>query len=177
MTPTQPPGLRADERGIYVASRASDPTRPAMWRKLRAEGWPIVSSWIDEAGAGETASLSELWSRIDREIRASSGVIVYAEADDFPLKGAYIEAGIALGAGLPVAVVLPGVELAPRSDRPIGSWIRHPRVSICATLEEARAALTHPAVAMPDEVAYLFTDVQSGDTEASTDPDHKPRHA
>lgn len=131
----------ARNAGIYVASRASNPARPAMWRALRAAGWPIVSSWIDEAGEGQTEDFTELWERIGEEIRSSAGLIVYAEPEDFPLKGAYLEAGIALGAGLPVAVVLPGVQLEPRTDRPMGSWIRHPGVQMCATLEEARAAV------------------------------------
>lgn len=125
--------------GIYVASRASSPERPAMWRALRDAGWHITSSWIDEAGEGQTASFTELWGRIEREIRGSLGLIVYAEPEDFPLKGAYLEAGIAIGAGLPVAVVMPKVELEARSDRPMGSWIRHPGVTICRSLEEARS--------------------------------------
>jgi hypothetical protein len=128
-------------QGIYVASRASSAARPAMWRGLRDAGWPITSSWIDEAGEGETGDFCELWSRIDREIRSSRGLVIYAEPEDFPLKGAYIEAGIAIGAGLPVAVVLPGVQLEARSDRPMGSWIRHPAVTLCATLEEARRVI------------------------------------
>lgn len=131
----------AQQPGIYVASRASTPQRPAMWRALRDEGWHITSTWIDEAGEGQTGSFIELWHRIEREIRSSCGLILYAESADFPLKGAYIEVGLALGAGLPVAVVIPGVELEPRSDRPLGSWVRHPRVKICATLEVARRHL------------------------------------
>lgn len=131
-------GLKEMKCGIYVASRASAPERPAMWRGLRDAGWPIVSTWIDEADEGQTGSFTELWERIEREIRGSCGLVIYAEPEDFPLKGAYIEVGIALGAGLPVAVVLPRVSLEPRSDRPIGSWIRHPRVTVCETLDEAR---------------------------------------
>ena len=56
---------------------------------------------------------------------------------DFPLKGAYVEVGVALGLDIPVFAVLPGVELEPRSDRPVGSWIRHPCVTLCPTLEDA----------------------------------------
>lgn len=133
-----PQGCPITATGIYVASRASSPERPAMWRALRAAGWPITSSWIDEAGEGETADFSDLWARISREIHGSLGLIIYAEPEDFPLKGAYVEAGIAIGAGLPVAVVMPGVELDPRSCRPMGSWIRHPDVQVCRSLEAAR---------------------------------------
>lgn len=52
---------------IYVASRASIPARSQMWRDFRASGHRI------------------------------SAVILYAETGDFPLKGALIECGIALG--------------------------------------------------------------------------------
>lgn len=113
---------------IYVASRASVSARGEMWRRLRAEGVPIVSSWIDEDGEGQTGSFTELWRRITDEISQSSALILYAESSDFPLKGALIEAGIALGMNKPVIVCLPGVGIDKRSCRPIGSWIQHPLV-------------------------------------------------
>lgn len=125
------------ELRVYVASRASLPERPAMWRALRDGGVNIVSSWIDEAGPGETSNLSELWLRIEREVKASDVVILYAETDDFPLKGAYHEAAFAMASGIPVIVVLPGVDLDPRSYRPIGSWICHPGVSRVDTIVDA----------------------------------------
>lgn len=126
---------------LYVASRASLPARPAMWLALRAAGWPIVSSWIDESGAGETDDFGELWARIEAEIRSASGLILYAETEDLPLKGALIECGMALGMGKRVAAVLPGVVLEPRSMRPVGSWLRHPLVSLHGDVHKARAAL------------------------------------
>ena len=109
-----------------------------MWPNLRDEQhYLITSSWIDEAGVGETDSLSELWERIGKEIARSSRLLLYAESDDFPLKGALIEAGLALGMGKPVIVCLPNVELDPLSCRPIGSWINHPLVTRCDDLQEA----------------------------------------
>lgn len=113
---------------VYVASRASVPERAAMWRKLRSKGIPITSSWIDEDGAGETADFSDLWKRITTEIAQATALILYAQPGDFPLKGALIEAGIALGMNRRVIVCLPGVLIDPRSHRPIGSWIKHPLV-------------------------------------------------
>jgi hypothetical protein len=124
---------------IYVASRASIPERSAMWRTLRKMGWQITSSWIDEAGEGETADFTELWDRIMREIGAAHKVVLYAEQDDFPLKGAILEAGIALGMGKPVVVCLPGVALDGRTRRPIGSWIEHRGVTRIDKLHEAMA--------------------------------------
>lgn len=123
--------------GVYVASRASVPARVEMWQALRASGVHITSSWIDEAAPGASASLPDLWQRIEQEIRASERLVLYVEADDFPLKGALIETGIAIGAGVPVYVVAPGVELEPRSMRPLGSWALHPLVKFAASLNEA----------------------------------------
>lgn len=117
-------GLKAPG-GIYTASRASLPERSAMWRKFRDEGVKITSSWIDEAGDGETECFTELWDRITAEIASAERLVLYAEPDDFPLKGALIECGIALGMGKPVVVCLPGVELNGRTHRPVGSWIEH----------------------------------------------------
>ncbi len=155
--------------GIYVASRASSPARPAMWRTLRKAGWPIISTWIDEAGEGETKSLAELWHRIEHEIRGSRGLILYAEPSDFPLKGAYLEAGIAIGAGKPVAVVMPGVQLEPVSDRPMGSWIRHPLVTICETLDEARAVVEAPSVPAAGAAAPVAEAVASQPVQPTPD--------
>lgn len=123
--------------GFYVASRASVPERSAMWRELRDRGVKINSTWIDEAGEGETQDFAELWTRIDLEINRSKALVLYAETDDFPLKGALIEVGIAIGLGIPVRVVIPGVRLEKRSMRPVGSWLLHPLVSVCRSVEEA----------------------------------------
>lgn len=125
------------EMRVYVASRASLPERPAMWRALRDSGLNIISSWIDEAGPGETADWSDLWMRIEHEVKSADVLILYAETDDFPLKGAYHEAAFAIASGIPVIVVLPDVDVDPRSYRPIGSWIRHPGVSRVDTIVEA----------------------------------------
>jgi hypothetical protein len=125
-----------NSKGIYVASRASIPERSAMWREYRLHGYDIISTWIDEAGEGETQSYEDLWSRIVREIYDCEYFILYAEESDFPLKGALIEAGMALGLGRNVIVVLPfepeGVTL-----RPIGSWIKLPSVMVVKTVQDA----------------------------------------
>lgn len=127
---------RAMKGSIYVASRASVPERGQMWRELRRQGINIISSWIDEDGQGETGDFGELWKRITNEISKSDALVLFAEASDFPLKGAFIEAGIALGMGLPVIVCLPGIVLD-EGYRPIGSWINHPLVSRVDDIESA----------------------------------------
>jgi hypothetical protein len=126
---------------FYVASRASLPERPAMWRYFRDQGFEVTSTWIDEAGEGETACMTELWGRILTEVGAADALILYVEPNDFPLKGALIEVGMALGLGKPVRVVAPGVHLESKSMRPLGSWAAHALVSFHPTV---RAALTLP---------------------------------
>lgn len=124
---------------VYVASGASLPERPAMWKGLRASGWRISSTWIDEAGEDDTDDFADLWQRIEGEIRASDGLILYAEKQDLPLKGALIEVGMALGMRKPVAVVLGGPPfLEPRSLRPIGSWLHHGRCDVFSDVHLAR---------------------------------------
>lgn len=125
---------------FYVASRASIPERSAMWRMFRDEGVTITSTWIDEAGEGETADFGELWDRIYDEISESDRLVLYAKTGDFPLKGAFVEAGIAIGMNIPVIVCLPGVTLD-EARRPIGSWIEHPVVT---RNDDVRAALLLP---------------------------------
>lgn len=121
---------------FYVASRASLPERSAMWRDLRSSGWVITSTWIDEAGEGETEDFGELWIRIAFEIWVADALVLYAETDDFPLKGALVEVGIALALNKAIYVCLPGVELHARTARPIGSWIFHPNVKRIEALNE-----------------------------------------
>lgn len=141
---SEPSGQR-----IYVASRASLPARPAMWRQFRADGWPIISTWIDEAEAGQTDDLGELWRRIEREVTTATALIFYAEPDDIPLKGAYIEVGMALAAGVPVLVVTPGLNLTAPSYRPIGSWVCHPAVSFHRSPDAALRAAAQPLPEAP----------------------------
>lgn len=113
---------------IYVASRASVPARPTMWKEYRARGANIISTWIDEAGAEETEDFSELWFRITCEIRSAARLVLYAEPQDFPLKGALVEVGIAIGMSKPVWVIGKGMERMAKI--PFGSWVRHPLVDV-----------------------------------------------
>ena len=118
--------------GFYVASRASIPERPAMWQRFRQRDVPIRSTWIDEAGPGETASFADLWTRIQAEISTCSVFVLYVGKGDLPLKGAYVEVGMALSLGIPVRVVADD-----DSFRRLGNWVGHPLVSRKSSIEEA----------------------------------------
>lgn len=130
------------KRGTYIASRASLPERSEAWRKLRdVDGYLIVSSWIDVVtqplNADDTKPLHAIWENITQEVTTAERVIVYAEPDDFPLKGTLVEVGMALAVGTPIYLVLPGVDIEEETFRPIGSWINHPLVKCVNSMTEA----------------------------------------
>lgn len=92
-------------RGIYIASKTKHADR---WRFLRDQvGEPIISTWIDEAGAGESSDLADLWRRCISEASTAQVLILYREPEDV-LKGGWIELGAALASGVPVFAV--GIE-------------------------------------------------------------------
>ena len=122
-SPAVAPGVPAGAvPGIYMASKAIHGPR---WRKLRDAGWPIVSTWIDEAEAGRTTDWAGLWDRCADEPARAAVTVLYAE-DDETLKGALVEVGAALSHGRKVIVV--------------GSinhtWMRHRNVHCVGTLLE-----------------------------------------
>lgn len=126
---------------IYVASRVKHADR---WLAARAAGARINSSWIDEAGDGETGDFGELWERIAREVAAADALMLYAADGDFPLKGALVEVGIAIQCGKPIYLCMPGVVVEGRTSRPIGSWINHPLVTRIDDPAQCFASQTNP---------------------------------
>lgn len=123
---------------IYVASRASIPARGVMWRELRTDlvNAEISSSWIDQDGPGQTPSMPEHWARIETEIRRSVLLLLYVELADLPLKGAFVECGMALARGIEVRIIARG--FTPEEyPRLLGSWVAHPLVMREETVEKA----------------------------------------
>jgi hypothetical protein len=98
-------GVTAPRHGIYIASKTKHADR---WRFLRDKvGEPIISTWIDEAGEGESTDLNDLWRRCLSEAANCALLLLYREPDDV-LKGGWIELGAALANGVPVFAV--GIE-------------------------------------------------------------------
>lgn len=121
-------------RGIYVSSRLK---HAEMWKEMRSDGIPIISTWIDQAQQGEVGNFAELWVRIEREIRSASCLVFYARNEDFPYKGALVEVGMALAVGTPVFLVLNDVRPTGETMRPIGSWMLDLRVRHFNSIEDA----------------------------------------
>lgn len=122
------------EPTIYMASKTAHAPR---WRDLRAAGFRIISTWIDEAGVGETACFTDLWRRCVDEAAGADALIIYREPGEV-LKGAFVEAGAALAVGTPVYAI--GCDEF--------SFVNHASVTRCATLAEALAYVTGRTVTL-----------------------------
>lgn len=119
------------EPKIYIASKTKHAQK---WIDLRSSGVNIISSWIDEAGAGETVSMELLAVQCVHQSKECDAMIVYREEGDY-LKGAFIEMGVAITFPLkPIILVGPAL--------PPGSVFTHlPNVFAADTVEEAVKAI------------------------------------
>lgn len=127
-------GEPSAEPCLYFASKVKHAER---WRELRASGTPINSTWIDEAGQGQTGSHSDLARRCVDEAVAATAVVLYCEPGEL-LKGALVEVGAALGKGVPVYCVGTCESLGK-------TFPRHPLWRACDSIEAAiRAATKEP---------------------------------
>jgi hypothetical protein len=123
---------------VYIASKIK---HAALFRALRSE-WGAVginilhARWLDQAAFEDDASPEDFhifWLVDEHDVKDSKVLVVYGEGQD-ELRGALVEAGIALGAGIPVFVV---------GDSPsFGSWVNHPHVVKAGTLENAKNMIT-----------------------------------
>jgi hypothetical protein len=109
---------------IYIASKTIHAHR---WRALREAGEDIHSTWIDEAGPGESKDLCDLWKRCIEEASYSTALVAYREPGEV-FKGGFIEIGAALAHSVPCFIV--GFE-------DTFTFLHHPSVRVCKTIEEA----------------------------------------
>lgn len=103
-----PPSDRNDalaRKGIYFASKVKHARR---WRLLRDQvGYPIISTWIDEAGEGQSKDMADLWRRCIAEASTAEVLVINCDPGEV-LKGGWIELGAALASNVPVLAV--GIE-------------------------------------------------------------------
>lgn len=85
----------------YVSSKTK---HADLWKDFRSKGVSIISSWIDEAGPGETKDFGELAERCLLEVSKADKLVLYAKPDEI-LKGTLIEVGAALALGKQVIFV------------------------------------------------------------------------
>lgn len=115
---------------LYTASKLC---HAGKWRALCAASRHVQchARWLKHCAMGtpDTAEhAAEFWLQDEQDVRDADAVLVYAEAGD-RLRGALVEAGIAIAAGIPVIVV---------GDHPdYGTWQHHPGVRRTADLKQA----------------------------------------
>lgn len=111
----------------YIASKTK---HAARWRMLRdMGGLNVTSTWIDEAGPGESKDVADLARRCVEEAKAADRLILYCEPGELH-KGSLIEVGAALAAGVPVYCVGTCESL---SD----TFARHPLWTQCEDIWDA----------------------------------------
>jgi hypothetical protein len=80
--------------GIYVLSH---PKHAAVWRKYKREGYPIVSTWVDDPHMQESRSkYIPNWLVVEKEIEVCSCAFIYSSCDDLP-NNLLIEVGMFIG--------------------------------------------------------------------------------
>ncbi len=121
---------------VYTASKL---TSAPMWRDL-SKKWPHVifhARWLKHNEIG-TPDLKEyagrFWLEDEQDVKCSDAVLVYAKEGEH-LRGALVEAGMAIAYTIPVIVV---------GEHPdYGTWQHHPCVERVKHIEEAGEFLKH----------------------------------
>lgn len=122
---------------IYPASKLR---HGKMWRDL-CDRTPTVqfhARWLKHNKIGtpdDPDNAKAFWLQDVQDIKDADGVFVYAEPED-RLRGALVEAGVAIALGVPVYVI---------GDRhpDYGTWQHHPTVRKVKTITDAIDQATH----------------------------------
>jgi hypothetical protein len=119
---------------VYTASKLS---RAAQWRELHAN-YPHVyfhARWLKH-NLIKTPDLPEFaprfWLEDEQDVCNADALLLWAEGDEH-LRGALVEAGMAIAFGIPVIVI---------GQHPdYGTWQHHPGVTIAGDLHAAMKLL------------------------------------
>lgn len=108
---------------VYTASKLK---HAAMWREMCATTPHIQAHarWLKHNAMGTPPDTpehaAEFWMQNEQDVRDADAVLVYAAEDDH-LRGALVEAGIAIATGVPVLVI--------GNHHDYGTWQHHPCVT------------------------------------------------
>ncbi|MES1986659.1 MAG: hypothetical protein V4440_01270 [Pseudomonadota bacterium] len=122
---------------VYIASKLHNAERFKGFReKWKAEGIDLHARWFDQAIIEQTTEPSNedfhiFWLVDEEDVKCSDAVIVYGEKDD-NLRGALVEAGIAIACGILVILV---------GDCNFGTWQHHPLVVRAGSFEHAKVMI------------------------------------
>ena len=122
---------------IYTASKLH---KASLWISLRREwtGIEFTARWSDLVGRVDDSSdkaARTFWLHDIEDVKKSDSLLLLADPED-KLRGALVEAGVALGLGKHVMVV--------GSHPDFGSWHNHPLVSHAESVTEGLERLAGP---------------------------------
>lgn len=113
---------------VYFASKLH---HAVLWLTITDPRIQAHARWLRHIALGAPDSpehASEFWIEDQEDVRNSDAVVIYAEPSD-KLRGALVEAGIALECGVPVIVI------GEHDD--FGTWQYHPGVHRVPDLPQA----------------------------------------
>lgn len=90
-----------EQSGIFVVSA---PRHAPTWRMMRADGLPIISSWIDQVD-GDTLPAVINGTAI-KEATMAKVAVVYVPKEEYEMTD-WLSVGAALGSGVPVLTCVP----------------------------------------------------------------------
>ena len=123
---------------VYIASKIK---HAASWRTFR-EDWRAIgielhARWFDQVAHEDNATsgdFSIFWLCDVEDVSSSNAVIVYGETGE-ELRGALVEAGIAIANDILVIVV--------GSSASFGTWQHHPMVVRAKDMGHAKQMILH----------------------------------
>lgn len=115
---------------VYTASKLHHADK---WRQLCASNTSVQchARWLKHIAMGtpDTAEhAAEFWLQDEQDVCDADAVLVFAEGDD-RIRGALVEAGMAIAYDIPVIVV--------GEHQDYGTWQYHPGVTRAADLDDA----------------------------------------
>ncbi len=123
---------------IYIASKLNYAEKFRAYREQwKADGIDLHARWFDQAHIEQNEQPTPedfhiFWLVDEEDVKTSQALILYGERND-KLRGALIEAGIAIAQGLLVIVV---------GDCPdFGTWQHHPLVCRADSFEHAKTMI------------------------------------
>ena len=118
---------------VYIASKILYAAQFRGYREAwKAEGIDLHARWHDQAQFEDAATPEDFhifWLVDEEDVRMSDAIIVYGAPGD-KLRGALVEAGIAIACGILTILV---------GDSPdYGTWQHHPLVAKAESFEKAK---------------------------------------
>ena len=122
---------------VYIASKLKYAEQFRIYRSQWRPKINLHARWFDQATIEQTSKVSPedfhiFWLVDEEDVKVADALIIYGERDD-KLRGALVEAGIAIAMGKLVIVVGDCADF--------GTWQHHPLVTRAGSFEHAKTMI------------------------------------